>query len=1241
MAFGAKVKLSVNKTGARNFRNEIQKFVDDSTTSNPIRIKNIKLELNKSQQTQLRRNIQEYLNASGDNLTIKINKIDASGAVKQLRSQLETMLSGLSITGLKDFLGTEGIESTYERAAVAADKLATAQENVKRKSEEVNASVKVLKTLQNNAASAYTHGNKITNVEQVTKITNDYKLLCTQIEKAKALEGEEQQIAIQGIATKTAALRAYIDEIYESESASKRSAASEASNTESTIVGLTKISALYKRISNYASANPKVMNNGFLGGQINNWLSKLSTVTELPSDEFQSIEKGFAGITIEARKANLEGKTFGDVVKSAYQKFGGWTIITRTLTFAIQKFKQMISVVTQLDTAMTELRKVTDLTDKAYDEFFDRATKRAKELGATIVDTISATADFARLGFTVAEAEKLADAAIIYKNVGDGIEDINAASSSIISTMKAFGIQATDSMSIVDKFNEVGNNFAISSKGIGDALQRSSAALAAAGNTLDESIALAVGMNSVIQDPDKVGTVLKTASMYLRAAKTEAEDAGESTEGMANSVSELRNELLTLTHGKVDIMLDDTTFKSTIQIYRELAAVWDDLADVDAANILELIGGKRNATANAALLSNFDDVEKALATSANSVGSAFAENEKYLESIQGKLSLLKSTAEDFSSSLIDSELVKFFVDFGTKAIEILDRLVDSMGSLGAAAAITAVALNRKFGIYGVDEKGQMRFDFKSKPVEISDDVKGIFDAYDIMKNEEGLNLSTDEMWEFADGLEGADKNLKAFLDSEEYAEKTFDNFNKYMQKQNSGLRALGRSFKNFAKSIAIDIAIMNTIRAVSELITLFSSLGEEEKTVFDEFDELSSELSTVRFDLNSLESELSNVEDQMDALLSKGELSFTDKEELSRLRGISNELKQQIKLSETLEESLQKSVNDTALNAYTIYADNTSFYSKETKAERKKEAESIGSTIGNVAGLIIGTAVAKNPMVGAAVGSTLGSVLGGIGGNVYASAKYDSEATVGEMLDKMSLERTKLNKAQDEAQEAYNKHRSSANKEEWEAAAQALNDFNTALANHIGTLQEYYNAIDYASLATESEREAYRSMGDDIDTYNIEMGVAGAKTVALDRIFSEEQITDEAQELKDAISYAVNSGDKVSFYDFDSDEFADIKARLNDMGLTITDVIGYFEDLKEAEEEAADYETYDMVSNIAELSAGVQELKDAFEEFNKEGILTAETLVKLNALFGNLGDEWKSYVDIMTSGGASPEQAAV
>ena len=139
------------------------------------------------------------------------------------------------------------------------------------------------------------------------------------------------------------------------------------------------------------------------------------------------------------------------------------------------------------------------------------------------------------------------------------------------------------------------NNFAITSAGIGEALQRSASALATAGNTLDESVALVTAANSVVQNPEQVGTALKTLSLRLRGAKTELEEAGEDVEGMAENTSQLQAKLKALTHGKVDIMVDADTFKSTTQILREMSAAWEDMTDIERASALELMGGKRQA----------------------------------------------------------------------------------------------------------------------------------------------------------------------------------------------------------------------------------------------------------------------------------------------------------------------------------------------------------------------------------------------------------------------------------------------------------------------------------------------------------------------------------------------------------------------------------------------------------------------------------------------------------------------
>lgn len=435
-----------------------------------------------------------------------------------------------------------------------------------------------------------------------------------------------------------------------------------------------KSSAAYKALTSYQR-------------DLEDLISKLMT-GKMTADKFAA---AFANISAKVKTA--EGtirscgentKTFGDRIKGLAAKFGTWFSITRVIMMAVRAVKQMVQAVRDVDKAMTELKKVTDEPEAAYSKFLKNAGDRAKRVGASISDTLNASADFARLGYGLEDAAALADAALIYKNIGDGIEDITEASESVISTMQAFGIEASNAMSIVDKFNNVGNNFAISSAGIGEAMKRSSAAMAAANNTIDETIALITAANTIVQDPEKVGTTMKTMSMYLRAAKTEAEEAGESTEGMADSVSELRGEILRLTGQKVDIQIDEDTFKSTYQILKELAAVWDELTDVSQANLLEMIGGKRNSNVVAAILEDFSVAENALHTSLASINSAVEENEKQMASVEGRITQFKRSFEEFSIMLIDSDLIKGIVNFGTGILDAITgvlKVIDAMGGL--------------------------------------------------------------------------------------------------------------------------------------------------------------------------------------------------------------------------------------------------------------------------------------------------------------------------------------------------------------------------------------------------------------------------------------------------------------------------------------------------------------------------------------------------------------------------------
>lgn len=398
-----------------------------------------------------------------------------------------------------------------------------------------------------------------------------------------------------------------------------------------------------------------------------------------------------SNLEVEASRCGATTETLGQKLSRLFKEHFQTAIAMAGVAMVKQGLREVYDNVVEIDDAMVELRKVTNESENAYSQFSDRAAKTARDLGASISDYISATADWSRLGYNMPDAEELARVSTLLKNVGDGIESVTDASSYMTSVLKGFDLVAEDAQKVADLVNEVANNEPASAEDILEILTRSGAALHEAGNDLDQAVALGVAMNSVTQNAESTGQTLKTVSMYLRAAKTDLTAMGESTDGCANSVSELRSELKKLTG--VDIMADaaGTQFKSTYDILMEISKVWGKLTDVDRANVTELLGGKRNANSVSAVLSQFQIAEKSMKDAANSAGSAAKENEVYLTSITGKLNQLDSAFQQFSKDLLDSSLIKFFVDFATATVDIADGAVKAAGALPTlTAAISGV-----------------------------------------------------------------------------------------------------------------------------------------------------------------------------------------------------------------------------------------------------------------------------------------------------------------------------------------------------------------------------------------------------------------------------------------------------------------------------------------------------------------------------------------------------------------------
>ena len=376
--------------------------------------------------------------------------------------------------------------------------------------------------------------------------------------------------------------------------------------------------------------------------------------------------------------------------------------------------KEGVSIVRQLDTALTEMRKVSNESVQSLKKYQDTTFDTADAVGTTAKQIQNSTADWMRLGESMDTAAKSAKDANILLNVSE-FEGIDEATESLVSMSQAY--KDLDKMDIIDVLNNIGNNYSISTDGLATALKDSASALVTANNDLNEAVSLTTAGNAITQDPSKVGAGLRTISLRLvgtEEAKEELSDLGEETEGMITTVSKLRNTIQSATSAATkdgkgfDIFDSNGNYKSTYEIMQGLADLYDEIVKKDkelGTNnlnlLLETIAGKNRSNIAASILQNGDMLRSVYEDAQNSEGSAEKELNSYLDSVDGKFQQLQNRTQEFWYNVIDTTTVKSVLDFTTDLTEGASKffkLVEKHLPTILGAIATIIASNKSGGL---------------------------------------------------------------------------------------------------------------------------------------------------------------------------------------------------------------------------------------------------------------------------------------------------------------------------------------------------------------------------------------------------------------------------------------------------------------------------------------------------------------------------------------------------------------
>lgn len=259
------------------------------------------------------------------------------------------------------------------------------------------------------------------------------------------------------------------------------------------------------QVETWAKNNSKALKQ--YGDQLTDLANKMRNAQT--QGELNGYVNQFKNLKAEITAAGLGGKSFGDQLKNAFVHIGEFTGIY-AITSQIRRLpREMVDEVIKIDTAMTELRKVSTASASELKDYFDQATESAAKYGQTINEVIDSTASWTRLGYNLDDAKILTDVTAELAQVGSGL-NVDTATEGLQATLRGFGLMADEAKRVGDIINATSDEQPIDALGIINGLERSSSAMKEANNTLEETVGLITASTSVTQDATAAGTAWRT-----------------------------------------------------------------------------------------------------------------------------------------------------------------------------------------------------------------------------------------------------------------------------------------------------------------------------------------------------------------------------------------------------------------------------------------------------------------------------------------------------------------------------------------------------------------------------------------------------------------------------------------------------------------------------------------------------------------------------------------------------------
>ncbi len=373
-------------------------------------------------------------------------------------------------------------------------------------------------------------------------------------------------------------------------------------------------------------------------------------------------KKGVDGYTASLVEATKAAGHLTGAMRNSLRRVVQWGFATGIVYGVIRGFRTMMTTIKDVETRITNLKKVMDTSITNFDKMQDSATGFAQEFGVSIEEVLDGMVVYGQQGLKVNKIMERTRATMLAVNVTT-LSAVQA-TEALTAAHKVFGDAVSGSVGFVDAWAAVAAKHAITAADLADAVKRSGAAAEVAGVGFNDFLGIITAIGSVTRQTGKeVATSTKFMFRAMRRPTAQKELAGMNISSMEAGGD----------------------FRPAVDIMKELAGRWDGLTRAQQVNLAQAMAGIRHYNSFIVLMNNFDEALLASADAANSQGFAMRKNRLSMATLSKQMVVLKESAKG-----VVLELGKIVLPFATWGIEGITSMTQAVGKL-PTALLQAVA----------------------------------------------------------------------------------------------------------------------------------------------------------------------------------------------------------------------------------------------------------------------------------------------------------------------------------------------------------------------------------------------------------------------------------------------------------------------------------------------------------------------------------------------------------------------